>query len=362
MKSVNELIEMATKATHENGEVDFKRRFDINLKEDWCEILKDIVAMANSGGGVIIFGINDDTSAADFDATGLLRLDPAKVTDKIAKFTGRQFADFQIEGIDRDGRRMAAILVFDASIPLIFTKAGIYQTQDKRHKIAFREGTIYFRHGAKSEPANSDDLRNIIEREIEKRGNLWIGNLRQNPDIFEILSKIKSQSVPLSQSIAEALTMAIKLNNPDLERFCKYELIGWTREALSELEASKEPQPIYRLIDAYVTLSKKAKLGSRISKASELFDYMKKHTDRFIPYAMFIRDSVSKIETRMQTEEDDEIVITNVMNRDINSHATNPDAPAFVYFRADSYSKVLKSIRTELIKRLLDLLPKIGIE
>ena len=34
--------------------------FDPAATQDWCEVVKDIVAMANSGGGYVVFGVNDD--------------------------------------------------------------------------------------------------------------------------------------------------------------------------------------------------------------------------------------------------------------------------------------------------------------
>jgi len=49
-----------TRLSKESKHTDFKGRFDTSKAEDWCEIVKDIVAMANSGGGSIVAGIDDD--------------------------------------------------------------------------------------------------------------------------------------------------------------------------------------------------------------------------------------------------------------------------------------------------------------
>ena len=77
--------------------------FDPASPKDWCEIVKDIVAMANLGGGVFVFGANDDGTPAGENLYNILALDSARITDKIAKYTGEQSADFEIHKLERQG-------------------------------------------------------------------------------------------------------------------------------------------------------------------------------------------------------------------------------------------------------------------
>jgi predicted HTH transcriptional regulator len=89
----SKLLERAENAKRESKYLDFKREFDIASPASWCEIVKDIVAFANSGGGVIVFGVNNDGAASGADVSALLGLDIADVTNKINRYTGFQFAD-----------------------------------------------------------------------------------------------------------------------------------------------------------------------------------------------------------------------------------------------------------------------------
>jgi len=91
-------------ACRESRLVDFKASIDIESTGDWCELIKDIVAMANSGGGAIIFGVDDHGKLSDADLTAL-SLDSAKVVDKIAPYTGVQFADFECDQASAAARR-----------------------------------------------------------------------------------------------------------------------------------------------------------------------------------------------------------------------------------------------------------------
>ncbi len=172
-------LDKAKNAKRESKYIEFKERFDIYQSGDWCEIIKDIVAMSNSGGGYILIGVKKDGTPSGWDNTPVLSLDPAQITDKIARYTGEQFGDFDIKEITKFGQRLAALFVHSVPIPMVFIQPGTYEIRDGKQKIAFGRGTVYFRHGAKSEPGNSKDLRECIEREIERTRKSWLGNIRK---------------------------------------------------------------------------------------------------------------------------------------------------------------------------------------
>jgi predicted HTH transcriptional regulator len=51
---MDEMLNKALEDKVESDKVDFKEIFSISSKADWCELIKDIVAMANSGGGILL--------------------------------------------------------------------------------------------------------------------------------------------------------------------------------------------------------------------------------------------------------------------------------------------------------------------
>ena len=164
-------------AKEESDTVDFKRGFDPKQTCDWCELIKDIVAMANSGGGRIVIGVNDDGTPADEDVSALLALDPADITNKIHKYTEQQFSDFRVEALAPSGSAVAVITVGSVRFPIVFTAPGEYEITTGKPKTAFRKGTVYFRHGAKSEPGTTNDLRNALERELGRVKEFWLDGI-----------------------------------------------------------------------------------------------------------------------------------------------------------------------------------------
>jgi hypothetical protein len=162
---------------NESGALDFKSTFDPSHPQDWCELIKDIIAMANSAGGLIVFGVNDDSSAATEDLKDVLAIDPAAIIDKIEKYTDQHFADFSLSTGFRGKVPIAVIEVSSVSIPIVFTAPGSYDIGGRKQKTAFSRGTVYFRHGAKSEPGTSADLRTALSRELDRVRSSWLDGI-----------------------------------------------------------------------------------------------------------------------------------------------------------------------------------------
>ena len=174
------LMERAQAAKSESKHLDFKSEFDAASTEAWCGIVKDIVAMANSGGGIIIFGVeNNGASNSKVDHAKLLAHDTADITNRVSKYTNYQFSEIEIVEIERAGKTHASFFIFATDVPVVFTKPGEYETAEKKKKVAFAQGTIYFRHGSKSEPGNRDDLLRWREREIERARKTWMTGIRK---------------------------------------------------------------------------------------------------------------------------------------------------------------------------------------
>lgn len=176
-----DLLKKATEARRETKYVEFKEKFDVGQTEDWCEIIKDMVAMANSGGGVIVVGCDSSGNASGADVSDVLALDPAKIADKVHKYTATHFSDFDVHPLKRGTRTCAAIVVGPAPVPLVFSQPGAYQdpADPKKQKVAFSKGTVFFRHGAKSEPGSTDDIRQAIDRRLGEIRKEWIGGVRK---------------------------------------------------------------------------------------------------------------------------------------------------------------------------------------
>jgi hypothetical protein len=177
---LRELIELAGTAAAESDLLDFKQEFAPEKKAAfWAETIKDIVAFANTRGGIIVFGLMDDGSPSGYDCKSLLNFDNASLLDQIRKYTGVDSLDVRIVSVARGVNETPAIAILPTPVPIVFTKVGTYEFSPGKQKTAFSEGTIYFRHGSKSEPCTREDIAGCIRRQLDVIREEWLGNIRK---------------------------------------------------------------------------------------------------------------------------------------------------------------------------------------
>src|SRR5262245_59558053 len=97
----------ALSATRETRTVEFKESFDPSDRRSFCETLKDILALANSGGRVIVIGVDNTGRPVDGHVKGLIDTDPADLTNKIGAYTGFDFDALVVRSHNKNGKLVA---------------------------------------------------------------------------------------------------------------------------------------------------------------------------------------------------------------------------------------------------------------
>jgi hypothetical protein len=127
----------------ETEDVDFKASFDAASARDWLELIKDIVAFANSGGGHILVGLNDDGTPSGSDVSSLLAVDPADLGNRLYKFTGQHFAGVELVECEKAGNEVCAVHVSPARVPIVFTRSGKSSLMERRRQHLLWERCIF---------------------------------------------------------------------------------------------------------------------------------------------------------------------------------------------------------------------------
>jgi hypothetical protein len=143
---MHRLVERALAAQRASRRIALRPSFDASSDADWSELVRDIAALANSGGGVVLFG------------AGVELPDRARIEEELARVTAVKI-EFSI--VQASNTR-TAIVVEEAETPVVFAK-----------------GVVYFRHGAKSEPVTSADLEDLIRRRLHALRRSWLGAVRR---------------------------------------------------------------------------------------------------------------------------------------------------------------------------------------
>lgn len=107
------------------------------------KIAQEIVALANTGGGVIVFGVNDQMRVEGVD-------DPERVQDELVRICREEVQPGMVPFIDRvaldNGRRIVALDV-----------------ETKRRPYRTRDGRFYLRIGAEKREASREEISALLD-------------------------------------------------------------------------------------------------------------------------------------------------------------------------------------------------------
>lgn len=81
--TIQEIIKKALSATRESKYIEFKGAFSPAAPGEWCELIKDIVALANSGGGILVFGLDSLGRPTGESPEAIAGQDPADILNKV---------------------------------------------------------------------------------------------------------------------------------------------------------------------------------------------------------------------------------------------------------------------------------------
>jgi hypothetical protein len=154
-------VERALRARRESTKVAFVAGVDPASPTEWCGLARELAAMANSGGGVVVVGVDARGEPSGWDASFLLSLDQRALDDELRRCTdpADALAATPVEAT-RSGATVVVLPVDEAAgAPLLV------------------DGTVYVRHGARTEPARAADLRRFVTREVRRVRREWLANV-----------------------------------------------------------------------------------------------------------------------------------------------------------------------------------------
>jgi hypothetical protein len=120
------LLDRALNARRSSRRIEIKESFHVDV-----QLIRDVAAIANSGGGVIVFR----SGTIDVDA----------VLAALEEYT--DFGDLHVES--------GALIVGEAITPIVI------------------DGVVYFRRGGKSRAGTTEDLAHAIDRRVEMVRKSW---------------------------------------------------------------------------------------------------------------------------------------------------------------------------------------------
>lgn len=199
----------------ESAKLDYKRDW-VGDNQAIVELTKDVVAMANTAGGYVIFGVGDDGEEVGLADEEIERLDEAILRTQVQGYLGTGLDLFVNKRIEVKGKPFAVLTVLRSSrSPLVFEHDGQYSDQRGRMRPVFRAGDVYVRHGSASQKWNQDDVRTINARVVDRERERWIKEVV--PDLRRLMQEAApgpvAQLTPQEILHTDAETFKKTLNN-----------------------------------------------------------------------------------------------------------------------------------------------------
>ena len=178
----------------EDDSWDYKADFSLSSKKQVAEFAKDVMAFANFGGGVMLFGIDEKTMSP----VGVKeKVDQAALGDVMEKRLGINI-DVQLFYFQGSGITLGLARI-PASTEVIVASRDLH---GENGKVVVQDGTIYYRRNTRSVRATSNNVRAILTRlsKSKSSSNVKVKNelsaiqsLHQSPsitpsDIYEVVA------------------------------------------------------------------------------------------------------------------------------------------------------------------------------
>lgn len=169
----------------ESSKLDYKESYDISSTQAKVELTKYVVAMANSEGGYIVFGVADDGKPVGIAEEKLSQLDESDISRQIHSYIDEPIKLRFANRLPYNNALYALLLVMPSDhSPIVFTKIGQYRSPEGRDVVVFKDGDVFVRHGSSSERWNQQNIRNFTLKIIDREKNKWMEETRKLIEMY----------------------------------------------------------------------------------------------------------------------------------------------------------------------------------
>ena len=141
----------------ERVDLELKRYLDLGVKRDRMQLVKEIVAMANTQGGRILVGVANDGQRVGVPDRDRSRWDPAQVGDQLDRYINPDHVEvviaFRPDGCPEGTAVVEVTVPQYQDPPLVICKDGSDQSGT-----IFRKGDVLARNNTKVEAASRSDF------------------------------------------------------------------------------------------------------------------------------------------------------------------------------------------------------------
>lgn len=188
---IAELVQRRT----ESAKLDYKREYDPSDAKNRIMLVKHVLAMANTAGGYVVFGVDDDGTLIGLDTTVAGRLDEATIRAQVAGYSSVPINLFVDNRVMYEETRLVVVTVLPLMDRIAVVNADGQYHEGSRQSFAFRKGDVLVRHGSASERWNQADADYLFRRAALAQKEQWLQEFSR--DLSRVVQLARGDATPV---------------------------------------------------------------------------------------------------------------------------------------------------------------------
>jgi hypothetical protein len=158
--------------------VELKAQFNDD-SEAWLNLARQLIAFGNSGGGIILFGLDSKNERVGLAASLTSKFDPANITQKLQRHAPKVVVPTGYVEVVQYRKRYGVLLIAQTQSLSVFDKVGNVQVGAGRQKALFQQGVVYVRAEGTTREARQSDLDQLINDRVHDGVSAFLARIER---------------------------------------------------------------------------------------------------------------------------------------------------------------------------------------
>ena len=168
-------------------------------------------------------------------------------------------------------------------------------------------------------------------------------------EVQHVLVRAQSKTHPLSEVIAQALTVSKRLRLEALNSFCERELLGW--------KGTVATPPEYRLSDVFISVNEiNTSYYGWAGNTANILSEIRRNPEAFRPFKILFTQSIAELQAEADRSGPKSMIMFRTTLGSLFPGCKSPETPIFVYGSDRTFADILEGVRKELTRLLIETL------